>query len=1345
MSSVLKFDIVGDNKNILSALNGTKAGIRSTVQTAEQAGIDMDAIFRKIGSAAATIGLGFSATQLIRDVVRVRGEIESLQKSFDILAGSKGGELFEEIKDFAVKTPMGMQELAKGAQTLMAFNTEAEEVMPILKTMGDISMGNKEKFQSLILAFSQMRSAGKLMGQDLMQMINAGFNPLSVMSEKTGKSIAQLKEDMSRGAISADMVTQAFRDATSEGGKFNGMLESMSTGVEGSISNLEGAFEDMLNAIGEKSQGIITGTLSIANKLVENYEKVGEAIGLIVTAYGSYKAALMIGTAYKKAEIKVIQQAALEKALDTGATVAMSNAEYIAAARTKLLTMSTMELVGALKAKAVALMSNPYVLTAVAVTGLVAGIYALTTAKTAEEKAIERVNEAREESIKKREEEKNEVNNLLGVIRDETQTRTAQVRAYNKLQGIVPEFTKEMTLEAIQTMNAADQQKRLNELLEAAEYAKAEKGLREYNEMLLEISNAEGQLFNVSDKTKAFLKEKLGIKWRDLRFDEMFAYLEEGKKGFEKTIKEWNDAKNAIEPLDVKIQAAENIQKQAQDAYDAALKAYENEKKKYQDLFKISVANWDEVLPEWVVRALHETEEALAGANSSLQNLKGTNAEPVKNKAYWEQIKKAAQENIDKMSSSSAGSADWEAQRKIIEQAERELAKYGTKRVDNQKKVNEELVSLTKKNEQDKRALIEDENERVILDYQDRLDEIDALEKEWRQKQGGAITAEQQHELDESRNIALQNKNKQLAELDEQSKDEIAKNRETYEQLLKDYGNYEERKEAIRKEYEKLIADARDAMAKDPENTETYSRAIKVYEDKLNKELASLFISSKDVTSSIADLFSDYSKKSVEELQSIVDTGNNVMQLLQGETFDSTLGSVLGIDEDTWKRLKESPESLEAITNAVDGLKERIETIKSPFENIREGLDKIFSAGGDKNKTIEGLRVLKDGLDNVNSAVGFVQSSLSTLSESLDSEALKGMADALGSAMNVVNQTMSGAQAGAAFGPIGAAIGGAIGLATSLVSEISKAHDKSKQKDIENTQDKVDALSKSYENLNEAIESTYGSDKVQKLKDMNVNLERQNQLINEQIQAENEKKSSDESTIKSYNEQMGDNLKKMEENKEAMEEAIFGSGIQSAIEEFANAYADAVSNNMDLNESAKEQATKAMREMVQQSIKEYIAGSGKMEKIRAKMQALYADGVFSAADQKAIIAEYDELNKELDEKFAWAEELLNEDTTTSQPEKSNRGIATASQESVDENNGRLMSLQLSMEGIKEQMVGVVMNLAAITSASVEGNSILSDIRMLHVQSNGFLEDLVKYTKPLNDKIGEVVEQIKKLS
>ena len=261
----------------------------------------MDAAFSKIARAAGGIFALSQLKQFATEIISVRGEIESLQISFETLAGkSKGNKLFSEIKEFAAHTPMMMGDLAKGAQTMLAFNIEAEKVMPILKAIGDISMGDSQKFNSLALAFSQMSATGKLMGQDLLQMINAGFNPLSVISEKTGKSIGELKEEMEQGKITTEMVTQAFIAATSEGGKFYGMLEKQSKGINGAISNFQGAVDDAFNEIGTKAQGATVDIVNAGTYLVKHYDTILDIVGVLLATYGTYRAALIVNIAVEK-------------------------------------------------------------------------------------------------------------------------------------------------------------------------------------------------------------------------------------------------------------------------------------------------------------------------------------------------------------------------------------------------------------------------------------------------------------------------------------------------------------------------------------------------------------------------------------------------------------------------------------------------------------------------------------------------------------------------------------------------------------------------------------------------------------------------------------------------------------------------------------------------------------------------------------------------------------------------------------------------------------------------------------------------------------------------------------
>jgi tape measure domain-containing protein len=308
----IEFDVRLNNDKLRTDAQAAMAAIRRVGDATVEEGERMDNTFRQLGGRIAAVFTVQQAAMFVKEIVRVRGEIESLELSFETLLGNRGKAeaLMSEIKTFASSTPMQLGDLAKGAQTLLGFNVEAQKVMPVLRQIGDISMGSSEKFNSLILAFSQMSSTGKLMGQDLLQMINAGFNPLVTLSEMSGKSIAALKDEMSAGAISAEMVASAFASAAGEGGKFYGMLEKQSQGIQGSMASLQSAIGDMFNELGTESQGIISSVISSATEIVKHYKTVGETLAVVVGMYGAYKAAIMTNAAVTAAVATSVTAAA---------------------------------------------------------------------------------------------------------------------------------------------------------------------------------------------------------------------------------------------------------------------------------------------------------------------------------------------------------------------------------------------------------------------------------------------------------------------------------------------------------------------------------------------------------------------------------------------------------------------------------------------------------------------------------------------------------------------------------------------------------------------------------------------------------------------------------------------------------------------------------------------------------------------------------------------------------------------------------------------------------------------------------------------------------------------------
>lgn len=183
--------------------------------------------------------------------VSFNAQMEQYQASFKVLLGDgkAAAKHISDLKKMAAKTPFEMGDLAQASQTLLAFGDDSQKVQGHLKMLGDISLGNKEKFSGLSLAFGQVQSQGKLMGQDLLQMINAGFNPLKVISEETGESMSSLKDKMAKGQISFEDVAHAMEVATSKGGQFYKGMETQSETFLGKLSTLKDNIGQLLGKL----------------------------------------------------------------------------------------------------------------------------------------------------------------------------------------------------------------------------------------------------------------------------------------------------------------------------------------------------------------------------------------------------------------------------------------------------------------------------------------------------------------------------------------------------------------------------------------------------------------------------------------------------------------------------------------------------------------------------------------------------------------------------------------------------------------------------------------------------------------------------------------------------------------------------------------------------------------------------------------------------------------------------------------------------------------------------------------------------------------------------------------
>lgn len=233
--------------------------------------------------------------------------LESTKLQFEVLSRSveKGNKLFAGIQEFANTTPFTNEGLERNARTLLAFGVESENVTKTLRLLGDVSAGDQERLNALVLAFGQVRSAGRLTGQDLLQFINAGFNPLQEISERTGVSIRDLRDQMSKGAISAKLVEEAFQSATGPGGRFHRLTERMADTMAGRFSTAMGKGRALVARLSLSLKDVFSPFLEGAVRAIDftsKHEKAVSSLLKAIIAFGTAVAVSRIGLiAYVKA------------------------------------------------------------------------------------------------------------------------------------------------------------------------------------------------------------------------------------------------------------------------------------------------------------------------------------------------------------------------------------------------------------------------------------------------------------------------------------------------------------------------------------------------------------------------------------------------------------------------------------------------------------------------------------------------------------------------------------------------------------------------------------------------------------------------------------------------------------------------------------------------------------------------------------------------------------------------------------------------------------------------------------------------------------------------------------
>lgn len=301
----VRYKTVVDTSDVESQVSEASSAVNTAVtktsRTADVAGnLIASGYAAKISSSI--FGAGKSLAEF---GMQYNSDMESYTTNFTTMLGSadKAASFVDDLKNMAAKTPFGTSDLADASQTLLAFGVDAESIMPTMKMLGDVSLGNKDRFNSLALAFGQVSSAGKLSGQDLLQFINAGFNPLNEIAKTTGESMEELKQRMSDGGISAKEVAAAFESATSAGGQFNDGMAAASETTAGKISTLKDNAAElagtMMDSLAPALNTVVTWLSNAATWLTE-HQTLAKALGIgilvLVAIFGTLSAAFSVAT-----------------------------------------------------------------------------------------------------------------------------------------------------------------------------------------------------------------------------------------------------------------------------------------------------------------------------------------------------------------------------------------------------------------------------------------------------------------------------------------------------------------------------------------------------------------------------------------------------------------------------------------------------------------------------------------------------------------------------------------------------------------------------------------------------------------------------------------------------------------------------------------------------------------------------------------------------------------------------------------------------------------------------------------------------------------------------------------
>ena len=1065
----LRFEITGDNSNLLSSLDEARDGVRQAAKDVEESGLNIEDMFKRIAAAA---GIAFSLDQaknFIGNVMKVRGQFQQLEIAFGTMLQSeeKAAVLMNQLIDTAAKTPFDLAGVSEGAKQLLAYGTAAEEVNETIIRLGDIAAGLSIPLGDLVYLYGTTMTQGQMFTMDLRQFQGRGVPMADELAKIFGVAKNEVSGLVTAGKVGAEQVKQAIWNMTDAGSKFGGLMSAQSSSITGQISNIEDAIDSMLNDIGKSSEGVINTSLSTVSSLVENYKDVGMAIASIVAAYGTYKAAVVVVNVVQKANMVLLRQAVVEKKLAAAANIALSNSEALAAARGKMLAAVQKSVIASLKGVGAAL-ANPYVLLAAAVGTAIFAIYKFSTSQTEAEKAQARLEETTQRMNASLATERAQMDVLFARLKAAKKGTEEYQNAKDAIQSKYGDYLKNLSAE-VQSLN--DVAGAYDAITEAVKKSAKERAMASYleettSEYGKSIAEARKDLRNALDEHYKGKKGKDGVDLAETYFWKIVPVLE----GTQKITTEIESILKPLDKVDINVGSTVTGNTGAQVTTMNYARTAIADAANARKVMKDAVASAE--------RMFGEAPKQETKTDSKDQKVK-------KDKKYWEDYKKEQTEMLAALTDAEIDAGKATKIKKNIEKANAKLKLYsegkggssgkssGGKKGEVQRL---ELARIRAAQDLEEKvanariAAMSDGEEKVSeLRKQQDKEEIEAIEKQKEDAINSYVEREKKlYEAKGGKNFnresvdtsSISTQYDELIRLtkDRQLQDAQKEALESMCNFLKEYGSFEQQRLATTEEYEEKIAKA---------TTEGDKLLLQKERD---RKLGSLEYDNIAAGIDWRALFSGVGSLSKEMMQPMMDqlmayTKTDKYQNAESNTQQEVVSLIqelrqyLGTDQSmTWQALGTATKNFvsavgqynQAVENeraAVQKLAQAKSDLKKGkisqevFEEIKSEADKLGKATADARDTMQGFATtLNDtseqvanftssltaalnnakgwqgveGFNNVQQSIaqidalkGAMDSALPSMGEGLGKTVVKGLSSTIGSSLSSMGSGLS--------------------------------------------------------------------------------------------------------------------------------------------------------------------------------------------------------------------------------------------------------------------------------------------------------------------------------------------------